>query len=303
MKSQKLTAELTNLSKQARAAILSMTTLAASGHPGGSMSSIDLLLALYAVARHDPKNPQRPDRDRIVVSNGHISPAVYSALALNGYFSLDKAVSQFRLWGSIFEGHIEREVPGVEWSSGNLGQGLSAGAGMALASRINSIPYRVYVMMGDGEQQKGQISEARCFALKYGLNNLCAIVDYNGLQISGDIKDVMPQNIRANWESDGWQVLEIDGHDFSQIFSALESSKNSTVPVMILAHTVMGKGVPFMENQAKYHGSALSEEQLAEALKILGASNRLGEYKKLRAAFKAPTHAVDLKHFELKTDL
>ena len=303
MKSQKLTAELTNLSKQARAAILSMTTLAASGHPGGSMSSIDLLLALYAVARHDPKHPQMPDRDRIVVSNGHISPAVYSALALNGYFSLDKAVSQFRLWGSIFEGHIEREVPGVEWSSGNLGQGLSAGAGMALASRINSIPYRVYVMMGDGEQQKGQISEARCFALKYGLNNLCTIVDYNGLQISGDIKDVMPQNIRANWESDGWQVLEIDGHDFSQIFSALESSKNSPVPVMILAHTVMGKGVPFMENQAKYHGSALSEEQLAEALKILGASNRLGEYKKLRAAFKAPTQAVDLKHFELKTDL
>ncbi|HPH61327.1 MAG TPA: 1-deoxy-D-xylulose-5-phosphate synthase N-terminal domain-containing protein, partial [Candidatus Syntrophosphaera sp.] len=241
---------------QARAAILSMTTLAASGHPGGSMSSIDLLLALYNVIRHDPSAPQKPDRDRIVVSNGHISPAVYAALSLNGYHDLDEAVSQFRLAGSKFEGHIEREVAGVEWSSGNLGQGLSAAAGMALASRINKVPYMVWTLMGDGEQQKGQISEARRFAVKYGLNNLAAIVDYNRLQISGNIDAVMPQNIRRNWEADGWKVLEIDGHDFGAIFSALASASEADLPTMILAHTVMGKGVPCMENLAKYHGSA-----------------------------------------------
>lgn len=249
---------LQNQATLARAAILGMTTLAASGHPGGSMSSIDLILALYSIIKHDPRQPSWPGRDRIVVSNGHISPAVYSALALNGYHLMDDAVAQFRLMGSPFEGHIEREVTGVEWSSGNLGQGLSAGAGMALASRINQIPYRVYVLMGDGEQQKGQLSEARRFARKYELNNLTAIVDYNGLQISGNIFDVMPQNIRENWESDGWQVLEADGHNFVEIFAALESAHNSEIPTMILARTVMGKGVPFMENQHKYHGSPLS---------------------------------------------
>lgn len=143
----------------ARTAILSMTTLAGSGHPGGSMSSIDLLLTLYQFIHHHPQNPDLPDRDRVVVSNGHISPAVYSALALNGYHNLDEVISQFRLSGSIYEGHIERDVQGVEWSTGNLGQGLSAGAGFALASRINNIPYNVYVLMGDGEQQKGQISK------------------------------------------------------------------------------------------------------------------------------------------------
>ncbi|MBW6514341.1 MAG: transketolase [Candidatus Syntrophosphaera sp.] len=287
--------------RQSRAAILSMTTLAGSGHPGGSMSSIDLLLALYNVASYNPQKPFMPERDRVVVSNGHISPGVYSALALNGYFSLEEAVAQFRLLGSRFEGHVEREVEGVEWSSGNLGQGLSAGAGMALASRIKDIPYRVYVLMGDGEQQKGQISEARRFAVKYKLDNLTAIIDYNGLQISGNISDVMPQNIRLDWESEGWKVLEIDGHDFTEIFQALETARKAKQPVMILAHTVMGKGVPFMENQAKYHGSALTEEQLGEALKFLDQPNRMKEYRKLRADFKASP--LPTAQFELKCDL
>lgn len=280
---------ITQQARIARAAIVSMTTLSASGHPGGSMSSIDILLSLYQRCKLSPQNPGMPDRDRIVVSNGHISPAVYSALAINGFFELDDAISYFRLAGSMFEGHIERDVPGVEWSSGNLGQGLSAAAGMALASKINSIPYRVYTLMGDGEQQKGQICEARKFAVKYKLANLCAIIDYNQLQISGSIHDVMPQNIRMNWEADGWHVLEINGHDIEQIMSALDAVEHANVPTMILAHTVMGKGVSFMENQAKYHGSTLSEDQLAEALKELEIPNRMKEYKKFRDTFRTKT--------------
>jgi transketolase len=287
----------------ARTAILSMTTLAGSGHPGGSMSSIDLLLTLYQFIHHHPQNPDLPDRDRVVVSNGHISPAVYSALALNGYHNLDEVISQFRLSGSIYEGHIERDVQGVEWSTGNLGQGLSAGAGFALASRINNIPYNVYVLMGDGEQQKGQISEARRFAIKYQLINLTAIVDYNELQISGHIHSVMPQNIKANWESDGWKVIEIDGHNFQEILSALQMTRKKNYPLMILAHTIMGKGVPFMENQAKYHGSALNEAQLEEALQYLGQPNRLEAYKKMRAEFTPAKHKSYEDKFSLNCKL
>lgn len=291
------------MSVKARSAILHMTTLSASGHPGGSMSSIDLLLALYSTIKHDPKNPGLINRDRVIVSNGHISPAVYSVLGLHGYFDLNSAISQFRKMGSIFEGHIERTVPGVEWTTGNLGQGLSAGAGMALASKIHQQDYRVYVMMGDGEQQKGQIAEARRFAVKYSLNNLCAIIDYNELQISGSIHDVMPQNIRLNWESDGWDVIEIDGHDYGLILDTLAKVKSNSRPVMILAHTVMGKGVSFMENQAQYHGSTLSEEKLNQALIELGESNKLAHFRKLRADFKPDYSAHSAEAFALKTDL
>jgi len=287
---QELITKISFEAKQARRAILTMTSLAGSGHPGGSMSSIDLLLSLYNVIHHDPRNPELPDRDRVVVSNGHISPAVYSALGIMGYFNLDDAISQFRTFGSIFEGHIERDVPGVEWSTGNLGQGLSAAAGIALASRINKIPYNVYVFMGDGEQQKGQISEARRFAAKYKLNNLTAIVDYNQLQISGSIHDVMPQNIRTNWESDGWQVIEVTGHDIHLVLSAFESAHGFEHPTMILAHTVMGKGVDFMENKAKYHGSTLNEQQLEQALQQLDGVSELDKYRKLRREFKPSTN-------------
>lgn len=268
--------------RQARLDILHMTTLAASGHPGGSMSCIDILLSLYHIMKHDPENPQMADRDRLVVSNGHISPGVYSALSAMGYFKTDDAVSEFRLAGSIFEGHVERYVPGVEWTTGNLGQGLSAGCGFALAGKINQLNYHTFVLMGDGEQQKGQISEARRFAIKHKLNKLTAIIDYNQLQISGSIHNVMPQNIRAGWEADGWLVLEINGHDLQAIHAALLKAGQSDLPVMILAHTVMGKGVSFMENQAKYHGSALKEDQLAEAVKELEGGLKLDFYKKLR---------------------
>ncbi len=296
---QELVASINAQAKLARQAILTMTTISASGHPGGSMSTIDILLSLYHVINHDPTNPQKPDRDRVIVSNGHVSPAVYSTLGLMGYFGLSKAIAQFRLAGSIFEGHIEREVPGVEWSTGNLGQGLSAATGMALASRLNKIPYNVYVIMGDGEQQKGQLGEARRFAAKYKLNNITAIVDYNQLQISGSIHDVMPQNIRMNWEADGWKVIEMNGHDVPHILSSLEDAHGFEQPTMILAHTVMGSGVDFMENQAKYHGSTLDDKQFEEAIKQLGGVNELKKYRKLRSEFKPePAHV----NFALEPD-
>ncbi|MDY0229787.1 MAG: transketolase [Candidatus Cloacimonadaceae bacterium] len=278
---------ITQQAKTARQAILQMTTLSGSGHPGGSMSSIDMILSIYNTMRHDPKNPQWAERDRMVYSIGHISPAAYSSLGIMGYFPLDEAIALFRKYGSIFDGHVDREVPGVEWSSGNLGQGLSAATGFAISAKIRGLDYQSYVIMGDGEQQKGQISEARRFASKFKLTNLTAIIDYNQLQISGSIHDVMPQSIRQNWESDGWQVMEVSGHDIPQILDTLQEVQSAEKPVMILAHTTMGKGVSFMEDKAKYHGSTLSIEQCEEALKELDMPSELPKYQKMRAAFKA----------------
>ncbi|MCL2062993.1 MAG: transketolase family protein [Candidatus Cloacimonetes bacterium] len=261
--------KLQTLSNEAKASILAMTTLAKSGHPGGSMSSLDLLLALYHCINIDPKEPFKHDRDRVVISHGHISPAVYSVLAMRGYFDLYDAITQFRLAGSPFEGHVEPLVPGVEWTTGNLGQGLSAACGFALECRLKSISNHIYCIMGDGEQQKGQISEARRFAVKYGLNNLTAIVDYNKIQICGNVTEIMPQNIKANYESDGWGVIQINGHDYREIFEALNKAQNIDAPVLILAKTIMGKGVSFMENKEKYHGMALTDEELMFAFKDL----------------------------------
>lgn len=278
--------ELQKLCNQARGAILKMTSLAASGHPGGSMSTIDLFLTLYHMIEHDPKNPKLESRDRVVVSHGHIAPCVYSGLGLLGYLPLEDAISQFRLAGSIYEGHVEPDVPGVEWASGNLGQGLSAGCGFALASKLKEINNHVFVLMGDGEQQKGQLSEARRFAVKYNLHNLIGIIDYNKLQISGKINDVMPQNIKENYISDGWNALEIDGHDHDEIFEALLEAGNSDKPTVIIAHTQMGKGVSFMEDKEKYHGAALDEESLDKALQELQIENDLNYYKRLREQFK-----------------
>ncbi len=290
-------------SKTARAAILTMTTLAGCGHPGGSMSSIDILNCLYYSIHHNPANPFMEGRDKVVVSIGHISPAVYSILALNGYFPLEDAITGYRVLHSPYEGHIEREVLGVEWTTGNLGQGLSAAVGMALAAKLKKSDAHVYVLMGDGEQQKGQLSEARRLAAKYQLNKLVAIVDYNRLQISGSINDVMPQNIRKSYEADGWMVLEVNGHDFEQILSTLAQAKKQDKPVMILAHTIMGKGVDFMENQAKFHGSALKPEQLEEALKQLGEPNRFEEYQKIRSQLKPSPQSSIAARFALETDL
>lgn len=278
--------ELKELSKQCRGDILTMTTLASSGHPGGSMSTVDMLLLIYKYANISPENYRSLDRDRIIVSHGHISPAVYSVLGRNGFFPIDDAISQFRLAGSIYEGHIERSVPGVEWSTGNLGQGLSAACGMALSGRLTGKNFNIYTLMGDGEQQKGQLSEARRFAVKHNLNNITAFVDYNKLQISGSISDIMPQNIKDEYIADGWMVFEVDGHDFKELFNIIKKAEIIDRPVMIMAKTAMGKGVSFMENIAAYHGKPLTEKQLDDALNELGLSNDIDKYKKMRNKFQ-----------------
>ncbi len=274
---------LRETARHARGDILKMTTVANSGHPGGSMSSIDIYLTVWSCANVDPANPDDPGRDRIVVSHGHTSPGVYATLARLGFFDLEEVIATFRKAGSVFEGHIERDVPGVEWSTGNLGQGLSAACGFALASRLLQKPFRVFALMSDGEQQKGQISEARRFAKKYGLTNITAVLDYNQIQISGHTYEIMPQDIKANWESDGWRVLEVDGHDPQAIYQAVrEGVLDEDHLVMVLAHTTIGKGVSFMEDTPAYHGKPLNKEQLDQALKELGLENDVEKYEKLR---------------------
>ena len=275
--------ELKSLSLKCKADILAMTTLASSGHPGGSMSSIDMYLTLFKFANLFTDNPHNQDRDRIIVSHGHTSPGVYSALARNGFFNIDDSISGFRRAGSIFEGHVERTVPGVEWGTGNLGQGLSVGCGVAMAAKINKKNYNTFVVMGDGEQQKGQISEAREFAAKNNLFNLTVLIDNNHLQISGNIKDIMPQNIKENFISDGWNVIEINGHDFNQIYESIYAAINDkSAPTAIIADTIMGKGVSFMENIAKFHGAPLNEEDFYKAVKELSVDFDLEKYKKMR---------------------
>lgn len=276
--------DLKETARQVRGDILRMTTLAGCGHPGGSMSSTEIYLTVWSNANISPENQMDPARDRIIVSHGHTSPGVYAVLGRMGFFDLKEAVSTFRLAGSPFEGHIERSVPGVEWSTGNLGQGLSAGCGFALSSRLKGIESNhVFVLMSDGEQQKGQVSEARRFAKKFGLSNLTVIVDTNGIQISGTTDEVMPQALRANYESDGWRVLEVDGHDISSLFSAIvEAQTDETTPVAILAHTTIGKGISFMEGTPTYHGKALDEEEFGRAMGELNLPSDLSEYRSLR---------------------
>lgn len=280
--------QLNELSRMCKGDILKMTTIAKSGHPGGSMSSLDLYLALYSYANITPENRVKDTRDRIVISHGHTAPGIYSVLGHFGFFDINDAIAYFRKAGSIFEGHIEPEVPGIEWATGNLGQGLSAGAGFALAGRQKNLQYNVYVCMGDGEQQKGQLTEARRFAKKYNLSNITALVDFNQLQISGNIHNVMPQNIRANYESDGWNVIEINGHDFKEIFRALDEANASDNPTVIIAHTIMGHGVSFMENDEEFHGKALTYDECSKALAELGLVNDLDKYITMREEFVLP---------------
>lgn len=264
--------------------ILLATSLAASGHPGGSLSSLDMLLVAYAILRHDPANPRMPERDRFVASIGHISPGVYSVLAENGYFSEDDFLAGFRRTGSGFPGHVESIVPGVEWDTGNLGQGLSAAVGMAQAFKMKQSASRVFCLMGDGEQQKGQISEAVRHAVKYKLDNLTILIDRNRLQICGSTEEVMGQRIQKLYGALGCAVLCIDGHDYNAIYQALRTACQNAggVPTVIVARTIMGKGISFMENKAKYHGSTLPADRLAAALAELGVENDFAQWQERR---------------------
>jgi transketolase len=269
---------------QCRGDILTMTSVAGSGHPGGSLSSIDFLTLLYDQMSHFPDRPCSEERDYLLISNGHISPALYAVLGRSGYFPYEEALEGFRKAGTPYEGHVDTKVPGVEWITGNLGQGLSAAAGIAIGLKFQKKDNHVFCVMGDGEQQKGQIAETRRFASKFRLDNLTVIIDYNRLQISGDVDTVMKVDLVDEYRASGWDVIEIDGHDFRQIYRALyQAIHEKNNPVMILAGTVMGKGVSFMENDEKWHGQALGEEQLHKALQELGVEDRYEEMKKKRA--------------------
>ena len=292
--------KLKELERLARGDILKMTTLARSGHPGGALSSLDIFLILYSFANVNPKNPRDPDRDRIVVSHGHTSAGVYAVLGRLGFFDIDEAIAGFRKAGTLFEGHVERKVPGVEWDTGNLGQGLSAGCGFALAAKLLGKDFHVFVAMSDAEQAKGQVAEARRFARKYGLNNITVVIDYNRKQISGNTFDVMPVNIKENYLSDGWEVIEVNGHDFQELYLAMRNSLSLDSPVAILAYTTMGKGISFMEDKEKYHGKPLTEEELQKALEELGLPNDIDRYKKLREKVR-PAKRFSV-HYEVKLD-
>ncbi len=254
---------------------------AASGHPGGSMSAMDLLTVLYFDVMHiDPKMPQDPNRDRFVLSKGHCTPALYSILALRGYFPVED-LHKFRRIDAHYSGHPDMvHVNGVDMSTGSLGQGISAAVGMAMAGKLDHKDYRVYTILGDGEIEEGQTWEAAMAASKYKLDNLCAIVDVNGLQIDGKTSDVMPSEpLDKKYEAFGWHVIQCDGHDYASIQDALASAKAvQGQPTMILAKTVKGKGISYMENNAGWHGKAPNDEQyelgkleLTELLKKLEA--------------------------------
>ncbi|MBO4983070.1 MAG: transketolase [Clostridia bacterium] len=239
-----------------------------SGHPGGALSASDILACLYfSELRINPKKPKDPKRDRFVLSKGHSCPALYAAMALRGYFDI-KELKNFRHLGSLTQGHPDmKTMKGIDMSAGSLGQGFSAACGMALAAKLNGDDYRTYAMIGDGESQEGQVWEATMFAAHYKLDNLCLIVDNNGLQIDGRVKDVMnvmpyPSKFRAF----GWNVISIDGHNIEEILNAFEEAKTvKGKPTVIVAKTVKGKGVSFMENQASWHGKAPNEVQYNQA--------------------------------------
>lgn len=264
--------DLKQVAKQVRRHIITMTAAAGSGHPGGSLSSVDIVTALYfRVLRHRPAEPAWADRDRFILSKGHAAPVLYSVLAESGYFPADE-LPTLRKLGSRLQGHTDMlSTPGVEMSSGSLGQGLSFGIGTALAARLNRQTYRVYVLMGGGECDEGQVWEAAMAAAHFKLDNLVAIVDHNKQQIDGWNCDVMHlEPFPDKWRSFGWEVFEIDGHDFGQILAAFRNARLvSGRPSMIVAHTVKGKGVSFMENNLQFHGKAPTPEQAEQALKEL----------------------------------
>ncbi|MDK2820464.1 MAG: transketolase [Clostridia bacterium] len=261
--------DLKQIARRLRSHIVKMVGEAGSGHPGGSLSAVEILATLYFnVMKVDPENPDWPDRDRFILSKGHAAPALYAALAEKGYFPTEKLITLRKL-GSPLQGHPDRKsVPGVEVSTGSLGHGLAVANGMALAARLDNRNYNVYVLLGDGEIQEGMVWEAAMAAAHYKLDNLIAIVDHNHLQIDGKISEVMsPEPVAEKFKAFGWSVQTIDGHDFDQIQTAIENAKKvQGKPSVIIAETVKGKGISFMENEADWHGKAPKSEELNKAL-------------------------------------
>jgi len=259
--------------RRVRIDIIKSTYHAGSGHPGGSLSAADIITALYFGEMNiDPEDPDMKDRDRFVLSKGHAVPAQYSALAERGYFPVSDIMTLRKL-GSAFQGHGNMHlVPGIEMSTGSLGQGFSASVGMALANKLDNNGARVYTLLGDGEIQEGLVWEAAMAAAHYKLSDLTAIVDWNGLQIDGRNDDVMTvAPIKEKFESFGWHALSIDGHDFKQIFDAFDAARAETErPTVIVAKTIKGKGVSFMEDQVGWHGKAPKEDEAKQAVEDLG---------------------------------
>jgi transketolase len=266
--------ELQNIARRVRRDIVEMIAAAKSGHPGGSLSAVEILVELYfSHMRIDPANPKWLDRDRFILSKGHAAPVLYSVMAERGYAETPKEkLATLRQFGSVFQGHPDmRFIPSLEASTGSLGQGLSLGLGMALAARLDARLSRTFVMLGDGEIQEGQIWEAAMAAAFLKVDNLVAIVDYNQIQLDGFVKDIMDvAPLPEKWRAFGWHTVSLDGHDFTAIQAALaEAAATKGKPTCLIAHTVKGKGVSFMENNPKYHGMAPTQSERALALQEL----------------------------------
>jgi transketolase len=280
MKSDVTTVNINFLMEKARLLrieILKMLTEAGSGHTGGSLSAADIVTALYFYKmRHNPSDPKWKERDRFILSKGHAAPLLYAALALSGYFD-KQLLKTLRKIGSPLQGHpCSRMLPGVEISTGSLGQGLSVANGIAMGLKLDGLSSRVYCLLGDGEIQEGQVWEAAMTAAHYRLDNLCAIIDNNGLQIDGYCSDIMSiEPIVNKWEAFGWHVIDINGHDMKAILDAFDEAERIKLkPTMIVARTVKGKGVSFFEGKVQYHGIAPTREELERALKELGGDGK-----------------------------
>lgn len=263
--------ELKKKAIEIRKDILKMLNLAGSGHTGGSLSIVDILVALYYYAlKGDPKNPKWKERDRFLLSKGHACPALYAILAEKGYFNKEDLMT-LRKMGSKLQGHPQLGLPGIEISSGSLGQGLSIANGIGLAARMDKSDIRIYCLMGDGETNEGQVWEAAMTASHYKLDNLCAIIDYNKLQIDGfccDVKDMV--SYVDKWKNFGWNTIETDGHDIEKLMDAFDKAKTvKEKPTVIIAHTIKGKGVSFVENKVEWHGIAPKKEEYERAIKEL----------------------------------
>lgn len=268
------TQELVKMSQTVRRDIVTMVHEAGSGHPGGSLSSVELMVALYFtdILKVDPKNPDWEDRDYFILSKGHVAPVLYSVLARKGFFSLEE-LRTLRKMGSILQGHPHKgHTPGLDCSSGSLGQGLSIANGLALAFKKQKKANRVYCLLGDGELQEGQVWEAVMTAAQNKLDNLCAIVDYNRVQLDGTTDEIKSLgDLAQKWRDFGWNVIELDGHDIQTCMTSYEKAMECKgMPSVLIANTVKGKGVSFMENDCNWHGNAPTKEQLEQALNEIG---------------------------------